>query len=110
MLFSGEDPMNILLPAIDLAQDDLVAWRDVVRAIAAVRRRLEDADEDLNALYALGLELGFDTLDMAEAIGADELRNRLVGLARIPLEAPIGEFHAWIEAHPTVAVSRLSAP
>jgi len=102
-----EDAMNVVLPRVDLAQPDLVEWRYVIRAIAAVRRRLEDDDGDLTALYALGLELDLDVLDMAEAVGADELRNHLVGLAGIPLEAPIGEFHAWCEAHPTVVIPRL---
>jgi len=103
-----------LIEQLDLSREDTIDRRAVVRALAAARRRLEDergplcnfVDPRADMLLGIAADLGLDTIEVIEALGAELISERL-WIKHVP-ELPVGEWNAWMDEHrhSTIAVVR----
>jgi len=100
--------MNVqLTQSMDMGDDEYLERRQVIRALSAARRHLEDErgdhcnfdDPRSDMLLQLVRDLGLSTLEAVEALGAEMVLERLL-MRYIPLDLHLPEWHAWLDAHP----------
>ena len=105
-----------LTQSLDLPDDEYFERRQVIRALAAARRRLEDErgercnfdDPRSDMLLQLVRDLGLNTVEALETLGAEMVFERLL-LRSIP-DLPFGEWDAWMAAHEASTIATLSIP